>query len=444
MKIALNQALLTKHLAIAGYAVPNKAATLPILDNVLLETVTLPDEDALGLKISGCNLETFLQTTIRPAQGLTVIEEGSLCVPHKLLANFVDNLAAGEMVYLITEEEGANELLVKSGRSQAKLKGNPSEGFPLMGGAIGEGVGNNGVVMEAATLKKSIEQVEMAAADPSRKQVKLVMTGINLSFKQPQVTFAACDSFRLAVCQASLLKSCGQDFSATVVAKALTALARLLPEDKSLEITIGLNHKANSLIFECKPLGLYLSASLLEGQYPNYEAIIPKADSFVSRLVAPVKELNRAARVNGFFIRENSSSGAGNFGMGNVFNDGGSFLLSVQPGQNSAEPGQLVLEARGEYGTNRTELDVQLEGQSNQARLRNQFWLDGLNALETEQATILLIDQTQPVVLQPAGQAAPDFTYVLMPMALESKATSTSSPKSRDHSESDSRRNIAA
>jgi DNA polymerase-3 subunit beta len=138
---------------------------------------------------------------------------------------------------------------------------------------------------------------------------KVVLADTLLSGSADKLTFAAADSFRLAVRGAQLQASGGGVATAVndilIPAKTLTELARILPDEGSVRITPTLNR--NQVLFQTD--GLDLVSTLIAGQFPNYEAVLPKdntksialhADDLagaISRVAQFADERSRAVRL---------------------------------------------------------------------------------------------------------------------------------------------------
>ena len=99
--------------------VVGKQITLPILENILLET------DHGMLKISATNLEIGVFLKI----GAKIEQEGAITVPAKLLSNFVNNLPSESTVSLEVKDQ---TLFIESGSSKAQIKGLGSQDFPII------------------------------------------------------------------------------------------------------------------------------------------------------------------------------------------------------------------------------------------------------------------------------------------------------------------------
>src|SRR5687767_3180228 len=209
---------LNEGLATVGRVVAPRS-TLPVLGNVLLAT------EGGQLKRAATNLELTVVCWV----GAKVEEEGAITLPARLLADYVGLLSAGEPLQLELKGKKAHLLC---GRSEANISGIDAEEFP----AIPSVGGGTSLKIPAPRLKEAINQVVFAAApDDSRP----VLAGVQMAVSGGKLTMAAADGFRLAVRKVDLGEAEVPDISMIVPAKALTEVARGLPNDEDVEVEIA-------------------------------------------------------------------------------------------------------------------------------------------------------------------------------------------------------------
>ncbi len=384
MKVSCQQEQLAKGLSIVGRAVSTKT-TLPVLNNILLAT---DNENGGRLKLAATNLEISITVWV-PA---TVQEEGDITVPARLLSEFVGSLSSQgkDSTVQLTLDQSNLTLHVKGGRYEANIKGIASEDFPSI-----QSVANsaNNISVEAGVLKEAINQVAFAA---STDETRPVLTGIFANFSDNKVVLAAADSFRLAVRTASLASEVGQAFTAILPARAMTELARIIPDDESM-VEISVNANKSQALFKTDTV--HFTSSLIEGNFPNYQQIIPK--NYQTRAVLETSSLNQAVRTAGIFAKDSG---------GNIVK------LSIIPGED-VTPGSLLLTANAaEVGDNRNEIDASVDGQNAQIAFNAKYMIDVLNVITTGQVALELQSPSNPGVVRPVGKD--DYVHVIMPMHL--------------------------
>ncbi len=385
MKVSCQQEQLAKGLSIVGRAVSTKT-TLPVLNNILLATDTTGE--GARLKLAATNLEISITVWV-PAQ---VLEEGEVTVPSRLLTEFVSSLAGQgkESQVQLNLDVPTLTLHVKGGRNDANIKGIASEDFPSLPSITNAA---NYVTMESSVLKEAISQVVFAA---STDETRPVLTGIFAKFEGDKVTLAAADSFRLAVRVAPLASEAANAFSVLLPSRAMVEIGRIIADDDSLvEISVTAN-KSQALF---KTDTVHFTSSLLEGNFPSYQQIIPK--SYSTRAVLETGALGQAVKMASIFAKDSG---------GNIVR------LSIVPGEDIT-PGSLLLTANAaEVGDNRSEIDASVDGQNAQIAFNAKYMSDVLNAINTGQVAIELQTPSNPGVIKPVGRD--DYVHVIMPMHL--------------------------
>jgi DNA polymerase-3 subunit beta len=384
MKVSCQQEQLAKGLSIVGRAVSTKT-TLPVLNNILLAT---DNENGGRLKLAATNLEISITVWV-PA---TVQEEGDITVPARLLSEFVGSLGSQgkDSTIQLTLDQPTLTLHVKGGRYEANIKGIASEDFPSIQSMSNSA---NSISVEAGVLKEAINQVAFAA---STDETRPVLTGIFANFSGNKVVLAAADSFRLAVRTAGLASEVGQAFTAILPSRAMTELARIIPDDDSL-VEISVNANKSQALFKTETV--HFTSSLIEGNFPNYQQIIPK--NYQTRAVLETSSLSQAVRTAGIFAKDSG---------GNIVK------LSILPGED-VTPGSLLLTANAaEVGDNRNEIDASVDGQNAQIAFNAKYMIDVLNVITTGQVALELQSPSNPGVVRPVGKD--DYVHVIMPMHL--------------------------
>ena len=139
--------------------VVGKQITLPILENILIET------DNGMLKISATNLEIGVFLKI----GAKIEQEGTITVPARLLSNFVNNFPASSTVSLTVVDQ---TLYIESGSSKAQIKGLMAHDFPI----IPEMAGSFLFSLPAQEMKEAIPRlISCVSLDSTRPE----LTGLN-------------------------------------------------------------------------------------------------------------------------------------------------------------------------------------------------------------------------------------------------------------------------
>ncbi len=375
VKITCKQQDLSRGLSIVSHGVSNRS-TLPILANILLAT------DHGRLKLSATNLEIGINCWV-DAQ---IHEEGTTTVPAKLLTDFVNSLPQAPVDISVPED--THKVSIKGEGITANIKGMDSSEFPLIPSAEG---GEPPVILDAALLKEMIAQVALAASEDESRPV---FTGVLVQVGNEKVTFAAADSFRLAVRTAPLPGDETAHGDILVPARTLHELARILPSEGAVQMIVTPNR--SQVLFHTEQIDLV--SRLIDANFPNFRQIIPKEHS--TRAVVETKAFAARVKSAALFARDSSNIAR----------------VKIAGGDNSGlEPGKITIEATAEdLGDNVGVLNAAVDGPEQQIIFNVKYLAEVLAVIDTPEVAIEVNSPTKPGVVKPVGPA--DYTYVIMPM----------------------------
>lgn len=382
MKITCKQQDLAKGLSSVSHAVSTRT-TLPILANILIAT-----EDE-RIRLSATNLEIGVTCWV-PA---TIHQEGTTTLPARLLTDFVNTLPPGT-VDLALQSGGGQTVKVSMQRTSTNIRGMDPGEFPAIPSAEGS---ETPVILDAAELRGMIAQVAFAAAADDTRPV---FTGVLARVGDDELTFAAADSFRLAVRTAALPASSGGGVATAlgdilIPARTLSELGRILPDEGTVEMYVTPNR--NQVLFHTP--GVDLVSNLISGQFPNFAAILPKVHA--TRAVVKTDELRAAAKRASLFARDSANI----------------VRVKVEPGEaGGVTPGAVTLSATAEELGDATDtVDAAVDGQGLEVIFNVKYMTDVLAVIDTPDVAIELNSPQQPGVIKPVGKDE-QYTYVVMPM----------------------------
>jgi DNA polymerase III subunit beta len=367
---------LNEGLATVGRVVAPRS-TLPVLGNVLLAT------DGGQLKLAATNLELTVVCWV----GAKVEEEGAITLPARLLADYVGLLSAGEPLNLELKGKKAH---LSCGRSEANISGIDAEEFP----AIPSVSGGISLKLPAPRLKEAIAQVVFAAApDDSRP----VLAGVLMTVSGGKLTLAAADGFRLAVRKVDLGDAEVPDLTMIVPAKALTEVARGLPNDEDIEVEIAVTADQSQVLFRHRQAEVV--SRLIEGQFPDFNRIIPRETK--TRVTLQTADFLRATKAAQVFARDNSMI----------------VRLNLVPAEGGDEAlGRVTVAATSaEIGDNTGDVDASVEGEAMQVAFNGRYLRDALEALDAQQAFLEVTGPASPGLIRPAS-GPNGYIQVIMPM----------------------------
>ena len=341
MKLSCLQENLARGLSVVSRAVAARS-TLPVLSNVLLAT------DQSRLKLSATNLEMGVNCWI----GAKVEDEGAITIPTRLLSDFVNSLPPEPISMELNPR--SQTLALRCARYDANIKGIDAQEFPLIL-TIAE---DDTVDLDVATLRHMIEQVAFAAAtDESRP----VLTGVLASLSDSGITLAAADGFRLSVSSATIAQETKRPISVIIPARALQELARISAEQQEpIQMTVSANR--NQVFFHMQDIDVL--SQLVEGSFPDYKAIIPKAHN--TRTVVNTAEFLKAVQLASFFSRDSAN------------------IIKLQiEAPNELGGGQLTIAGTSaDLGDNVSQIDATVDGQSARIAFNAKYLTDVFGVID--------------------------------------------------------------
>ena len=249
MKFIVSSSQLLKQLQILG-GVINTNNTLPILDNFLFE---LTDDQ---LRISASDLETTMSTSI----DVEADAKGAIAVPARLLLEILKTFAEQPLTFKV---EDNNTIEISSDSGKYALAYADGEEFPK---AI-ELEAPSSTTLKASILASGISKTIFASGNDD---LRPVMSGVFFQLSPENLIFVATDAHKL-------VKYIRKDVSASEVAefimpkKPLTLLKNILSGNDE-DVVIEYNDTNAKFSFGNSTL----ICRLIDGKYPNYEAVIPK------------------------------------------------------------------------------------------------------------------------------------------------------------------------
>lgn len=368
MKLTCTQENLSNGLSIVGKSI-GKDSTLPILSNVLLTT------DNKRLKLTTTNLEIGTSCTI----GAKIEAEGKITVPAQLLTNYVNNLPVDK----INIEVKDTDMKVSAGSYQANIKGIDHQEFPLIPKIDDKPFAK----LSGRELKTALTQIIFAAAgDESRPEI----AGVYLKSEKEKMKLAATDSYRLAEKEIGLLEGTGGDQEMIIPISAMLELNRILSDQTEI---VEVSTSDNQVRFSFGDIELV--SRLVEGQYPEYQRIIPKEFETTAQLSN--KELSTALRTSSFFSKKD--------------------VAEVIVKTNAKKGVVEIVAESGEVGKNVTTVKAEeLSGGDKEISFNPQYLLDCLLNIGTNSVNLMITADEKVGGLQPVGEGEQEYIYIVMPI----------------------------
>ena len=253
MKFTVSSSALQSLLATTGKVISNKSS-LPILEYFLME---LKDGQ---LTVTTSDLETTLIGSIAVDN---VEREGVIAAPGKLMLDSLKEFPEMPLVIEVNDTTWEIQIIWNSGH--LSIPGASAVSYPAV-----QTMGNESknITLDVDMLVNGINRTIFATADD---ELRPVMNGVYFDFTPESLTFVATDAHKLVKYAAENTT----DFSASLIlpkkpANLLKAL--LAKEEDAVEVTFD----AKNVTFQLKTFKLV--CRLIEGNYPNYNAVIPAAN----------------------------------------------------------------------------------------------------------------------------------------------------------------------
>ncbi|MBU1719293.1 MAG: DNA polymerase III subunit beta, partial [Bacteroidetes bacterium] len=252
MNFIISSSVLYKSLqAVSG--VINSSNTLPILDNFLFSVNTKE------LVISASDLETTMSIAIQLEKAN---EKGNIAVPAKIILETLKSLSGDIPVHFQAKMEDYS-IELTTGEGRFRLAGQNGDEFPR----IPQIESPSKIEMNAKVLGAAIQKTVFATGNDD---LRPVMSGVFVQLNEENVIFVATDAHRLVKYQRNDFKA-EEPHSFIIPRKPLHQLKNILSGTEG-NVTIEFNDSNAFFSFE----NVEMICRLIDGKYPNYEAVIPK------------------------------------------------------------------------------------------------------------------------------------------------------------------------
>ena len=355
--------------------VVEKRNTMPILSNILLEA------KADGVDI----LATDLEIGMRGLYKATVQEPGSITLSARKLYEILKELRDGEIELSTSENNWAT---IQAGKSQFKVVGLSSSEYPALPAIEREGL----TPLAGSGLLALIRKTLFAVGDNDARYIlNGLLVTLTTAEKKTTLRLVGTDGHRLAVAEQEVGATGGKDtpkeIKAIIPKKAAHEMQRLLEEGDG-EPLIGFTK--NLMIF--RRSGLLLTSRLMEGNYPNYQQVIPKEQG--KRVTADKAELEGALRRVAVLSRDKTNA------VKVTFTSGHMTLFSSNP----------------DFGEATEELPARYGGETLTTGFNARYLLEVLGVVDGEAVSLQMDTPLSPCLIREPGNAG--FTCVVMPIKI--------------------------
>jgi len=370
MEITVSKFELLRELT-ATQGVVERKTTIPILSNYLFE--------ATGDKLS--LTATDLDLSLRTSCNAKVKKEGACTIPARKLYDYVKLLPDADITIRLLENHWVS---IRCGRSNTKMVGMARSNFP--GLPVFPSTGT--IKIPSAVLRSMIAKTGFAIAS---EESRYTLNGALMVLKPESITMVATDGHRLAHVERTGEKFEGVsgEMKTLIPKKAMDELKSLL--DSEVE-TIDFAKDESTLFFRVGPR--LLTSRQLTGQFPNYEAVLPKDVS--KSITLQGEELGAAIARVAQFADERSRA----------------VRLRL-------EKGELKLSASStETGESEDSIEIAYDGEPMAIGFNAQYLIDFIKATGSGEVKLELKDAQSAGQLRPAEGEDYKYRYIVMPMRI--------------------------
>jgi len=369
MEINVSKSELLRELT-ATQGVVERKTTIPILSNFLFE--------AGGDKLS--ITATDLDLSLRTSCTAKVKKEGSCTIPARKLYDYVRLLPDADIAIRLLENHWVN---IRSGRSNTKMVGMARSNFPSLPAFPSAGI----TKIPTSVLRTLISKTIFAI---SSEESRYTLNGALMVLKAESIVMVATDGHRLAHIETQEKFSGVGEAKTLVPKKAMSELHSLLQNTDSDYVEFA---KDESTLFFRIGTRL-LTSRQLTGQFPNYEAVLPKDNS--KSVVVRCDELAGAIQRVAQFADERSGA------------------IKVRLEKNELK----ISSSSTEAGESEDAMDTSYTGEPMTIGFNSGYLLDFLKAADTEEVRLELKDPQSAGQMRPEDSEQYKYRYIVMPMRI--------------------------
>ncbi|HDP75509.1 MAG TPA: DNA polymerase III subunit beta [Bacteroidales bacterium] len=288
MKFVVSSTMLLSHLTVVSKVISSKN-TLPILDNFLFKL------EGNELEITASDLESTLTTKITLDN---VMGDGSIAIPFKILIDTLKEFSEQPLTFEI--DTGTLAVVIHSENGQFNIVGQPADDFPKLAELSPESKVSAKVA--ADIMLNGITKTIFATADD---EMRPVMNGVFVELTAEGMTFVASDSHKLVRYRRKDVQV--EEFSSFIIPKKPANLLKSILVKETGLVNVEFDSKNARFTMS----GYTLVCRLVEGEYPNYSAVIP-VDNPNRMIIDRVDFYNSVRRVS---IYSNAASNLVKLGL---------------------------------------------------------------------------------------------------------------------------------
>ena len=354
--------------------VVEKRNTMPILANILLEAKS----DGLDV------IATDLEIGMRGLYKAVVEDSGSVTFSARKLFEILKEVRDPEIEMTVSD---TSWVTIRSGKSEFRVVGLPSQDYPTL-----PPIERNGLIpLPASGLLELIQKTLFAVSEHDTRYVLngLFIAVLPKSSGRAVIRLVGTDGHRLALAEEEITadqdKVPSEPTEVIIPKKAGSEIRRLLEENGS-EPLIGFTK--NMLIF--RKSGLVLTSRVMEGNFPDYQKVVPKDSS--RKVTVQKDDLEGALRRVSLLSKDKSYA----------------VKLTIEPDR------VFLYSSNPDMGEANEEISATFKGEGFSTGFNAKYLLDVMGVMGGESLTLQMESPISPCLIQEAGN--PKFKAVVMPV----------------------------
>lgn len=356
--------------------ITGKNLTLPILNNILISA----QKNFLNLST------TDLELGIKYWSLIKIEKEGKITIPSKVLFNFI-NLLPNDKIYVELKNQ---TLYINCQNYQTKIKGLSAEEFPI----IPKVEDNNFIELNCNVFCGGLSQVvDFTTLNQNRPE----LSGVYFNFKKDGLYLTTTDSFRLAEKILFFEKKLEKDISFILPQKSAREVINIFSEHEG---KLKFYFSSNQVLFEYLMTEtphpqIQIISRIIEGEYPDYQGIIPK--KYEAQVVLPKEKFLNHIKTAGIFSGKTNE-----------------IKIKLNPQKDGIE----IFSQNSELGENQSFLQGQVKYSSTpkemEVSFNYRFLIEGLLNIKESEVVFELNGEDGPAVVKPKTDSS--YVYIVMPI----------------------------
>ncbi len=349
--------------------------TLPILSNVLIKTI----DDKIQLAA------TDLEIGIKSFVNGEIVAPGSITIPAKKFSEIVHELPSmsesGEPAKVRILTSSNDRVEIDCERAKFKVVGLADEEFPSL-----PDLNETFLILNSNILRQMIQKTIFAA---STEETRHFLNGVYLVADDTSLKMVATDGRRLAVVTEKLDEPINQKLGIIIPTKTVNNITRIFTEEENIKIAV----LENQVIFANQET--ILISRLIEGEYPDYQAVINPVLKNEITMRAKTEQLLSVIRRVSLLANLKTPS------------------IKIE-----AQDEELTVTASTpELGEAHEQMQASINGGRIEIAFNAKFIMDVLRNIETQEVTLKFRDSLSPVLVTPADDST-NYLCIVMPMRL--------------------------